>query len=207
MNRIIIGLHGHQSVGKTTAARRLAMRVDARRRSLVDPILEIAEGFGISPIEMREHPFKDQPLPWLGGITPRGFAKRIGRGLRRAFGDDVFAQRLIDQVQRDDCPIAIVDNVRLVSEVEAIGMFDLRHGDNPADLYSLLVHVERPGHEGDDGDDTEIEVDKSNPDRFCATLINDGTIEDLEARVDALLDRWRFEHPMLRPGVLQVAAS
>lgn len=207
LNRLIIGVHGHLGVGKTTAARRIAYRLDARRRSLVDPIIEIAIGFGISAIEMREHPFKDQGLPWLGGTTPRQFAKRVGRGCRRAFGDDFFAQTLIDRVMHEEDVATVVDNVRLLAEVDAFDMYDLRDGGNPADLYTLQIHIERPGYEGDAGDETEIEVDQANPARFCATLINDGTIADLERRVDDLLEQLRFAYPLVHTLMLQASAS
>ena len=199
MNRIIIGFHGRTGSGCTAAARELAMRLDARRRSLHEPIVAIADDFGISPIEMTS--WRDHPVPWLGGMTPRTFLRLFGRGFRRAMGPGFLASHAVDMIQRGEDLYTVIDDVQRVAEVAELAPFDVRAGANPADIYTVLVHVNRPGVPGDPGDDGDREVDLVDPGRFAAVLDNDGDLTDLRLRVNQMFDRLRFAHPLLRrPG-------
>jgi dephospho-CoA kinase len=174
---VVIGLTGANAAGKGEVALYLAT-LGFRVHSLSDIVREeaMARGLGLS----REHLI------------------RVGNELRRAGGPGVLAERILPRLGARD----VVDSIRNPGEVEVLRRatrFVLLAVDAPEAL-----RFARSRARGRDGDpltleafrEREREENSSDPDaqRLLATfrladrtLLNDGTIDDLESRVDLAL--------------------
>jgi len=105
-------------------------------------------------------------------MTGRELLQYFGTEVCRAMSRDCWSHSCINEIRCDDIGVAIVKDVRFLTEVQAI-----RNSGNP----SFIIRVERPGHNGD-GHQSERELaDASGIDDFV--IQNDGSIEDLKKKV------------------------
>lgn len=105
----------------------------------------------------------------------RGFLKRLGADYARTLDVDFWVKRVratMEESLSRGVPIALT-GTRFPNELDLI-----------RDLGGLLVWVSRPGVE--DSSDTHSTESSVGPDDFDTVIVNDGTLEDLYAKVRAL---------------------
>ena len=119
---IIIGLLGPAGAGKSTAAEYLVEKYDATRYSLAKPLKEMAKRvLGFSDEQVYGTQEQKERVDPRFGFSARHFLQRLGtEGIRETFGPDVWVDLLLRKVSAERPKIAVVDDVRFVSETIAI---------------------------------------------------------------------------------------
>ena len=106
----------------------------------------------------------------------------IGQGFRDRYGPNVWVNA------------ALLDYTRALKsdpDVEIVTVADMRYrkeADTLRDAGFYLVHISRPDRpiDRDPNHSSEIDLDGY---QFDETIVNDGTIGDLEAKIQAIVDR------------------
>lgn len=153
-------------VGKTTAADYLVERYDFRKYALADPIKQIAtESFG-----------------WDGAKDDRGrrLLQEIGT-VGRHYDPELWLDRFAERISANDGDRLVVDDLRLALEVEyleRLGFACIQIVRAPELITTLPPELARQQHE------TEVELECLN---FDYRLENNGTFDELFARIDALM--------------------
>ncbi len=172
---IVIGIAGPARAGKTTAAMHLVDAHGFGEYAFAEPIKRMVRaGFGLDE-EALYGADKDRVIPWLG-VTPRRLLQTLGTEWgRRQIADDIWL-RLADQWLKT-LPRwitgAVFSDVRFENEAN----FVRSHG-------GTVVHLIR-------GDAPEVEGHLSETGVRVAAgdivIRNDGTVDELYARLDDLL--------------------
>lgn len=181
---MIIGLSGYAQTGKDTVAKHLIEKHNYRRVAFADPI--------------REALLKLDPLVGVGefnsihlSIAVRGMGweetKRISPETRRLLqvmgtevGRDMFGQNFwVDQAMRNVSKFdkIVLTDVRYPNEYKAIKARD-----------GIIIRVVKPGTAAVNAHGSETALDNFS---FDATIVNDGTIYDLNKKIDKLLEERR----------------
>lgn len=185
----LIGLHGRKQAGKDTCGARLAeahgyARVafaDPLRVFLaaLDPLVGVRDGgllrlsTVLAEVDGDWDRLKDEAHDPVHREI-RTLLQKVGNEAGKAvFGESVWADRGLETARRLAGPVVFTD-VRFDVEAAAITAAGGR-----------VVHVVRPGTGGPvDPHASEAGID---PRWISATLVNDGTVEELWARTDALV--------------------
>lgn len=185
----LIGLHGRKQAGKDTAGARLVdahgyTRVafaDPLRRFLerLDPLVGCRDGAGLRLSEVlaaaqgQWDRLKDEAHDPVHREV-RVLLQRLGSEAgKTVLGETVWADTGLAAARRAGGPVVFTD-VRFDVEAEAIVAAGGR-----------VVHIVRPGAGGPaDPHPSEAGID---PRWIAATVVNDGTVEQLHARIDALV--------------------
>jgi dephospho-CoA kinase len=177
---LVIGLTGPNACGKGEVASYLA-RQGYAFHSLSDVVREEAQARGLPP--EREHLI------------------RIGQELRRAEGPGVLAERLLPRLAAN----AVVDSIRAPAEVAVLrGRPDFRLVaiDAPVEVrWQRAVERRRAGDATDlesfkaqealeNRDDPASQQILRAMELADAQVVNDGTIEALQEKIDRLIGRW-----------------
>ena len=191
---MIIMLNGYSGVGKDTVAEYLASKHGYSRYAIADPLREMLEM--INPIVDVDRRSGDA-IHLADALADGGWdrAKRgcsevrrlleaTGQAARDALGKYVWMYALEHRTSRDSIRLGsrnsdvVVSDVRYENEFQWLGndAYDLNGGE-------ALVRVERPGI-GPVSDHVSAGV-LSYPDY---TIVNDGSLDDLYAKVDALVE-------------------
>ncbi len=183
---MVIGLTGHFHAGKDEVARRLVARYGFRRHGFSDALKgEVRDRLGrtlVAYVLERAHLMRvDPPADMEAEIrrllyiqrTPvtRALLQEWGTELRRAEDEDYWVKALwatVDSIE--DVPKIVIADTRFPNEVDSVRS---RGG--------LLARVVRPGFSGNDHA-SEHYIDGLSVDH---EFRNDGTLEELWARVDA----------------------
>ncbi len=188
----LLGFCGAAGAGKDAAAAALCAHGWARV-SLVDPLKEAcALWFGWSreqlwgPSELR-----NQPDPAWDGLTPRRALQLLGTEGVRALHPDVWARLALrraaerlapdptDWTRAPGCAGVVVPDVRFANEAEAIRAAGGR-----------VVRVVRPGLEA--GEAWRAHASEAQDFEADWHLVNDGSLEELQAAAAALPERnWK----------------
>lgn len=171
----IIGLSGRAGSGKTTVA---GMIPDAVVLQLADPLYTaVSTMLGVPESMLRSPAYKEKPLPGIDK-SPRQMLQTLGTEWGREMVDRQIwirmLERRIDALRNQGVRTIVVADVRFENEAAAIRRMD-----------GEVWRVYRPGAEGvasyhssEDG----VVLDEHEPE-----IANDGTLDDLRARVlDAL---------------------
>ena len=177
---MVIGLTGPNACGKGEVATHLA-RQGFALHSLSDIVREEARARGLPP--EREHLI------------------RIGQELRRAEGPGVLAERLLPRLTAK----AVVDSIRAPAEVAVLRSrpdFGLVAIDAPVEVrWRRAVERQRAGDATDlesfraqeqleNRDDPASQQVMRAMEMADAHIVNDGTIDELHAKIDQLVARW-----------------
>jgi hypothetical protein len=174
----LIGLCGDAGAGKGSVAAVLA-GMGFLEMAFADRIYQaVAVITGYSIADLKNRRFKEEPLPWLGGKSPRHLLQTLGTEWgRQTVSPDLWVtmtMRHIDHLARglDDIAVVITD-VRFANEAEAIRQ---RGG--------VIWEVRRPGASCLDaaaaGHSSEGGLDESLVD---AVIWNNSTLESLAHEV------------------------
>lgn len=179
----IIGITGRARSGKDTIGRWFRDHRDAYVVNFAWPIkVAIERAFSLPP-EVWNGPEKERELEWLGR-SPRYLAQTLGTEWgRNLVGHDVWIaaleHRLRDtRVWYQDCLVVVTD-VRFDNEAAWVR----KHGH--------LLHVTRPGADGDVGILGHASEAGIAPEAGDYHVVNDGTIDELYAKLDELFPRRR----------------
>jgi hypothetical protein len=86
----IIGISGKPEVGKDHMAKMLAGHGYVRE-SLADRIRELTmQVTGLTMRQLREHPYKDEPVPEFNNKTPRELTIEMGASVETVFGPEIW---------------------------------------------------------------------------------------------------------------------
>ena len=168
----LIGLCGSIGAGKSTVAKALVWQLGYWRVPFAAPLKSMMYAIGLEDEHLNGDQ-KEQPLDLLCGKTPRQAMQWLGTEWgRNLIGEDFWVKAWERELTS---PRIVTDDARFENEFEAIR----RNG-------GVLIRVVRPGLTTSvfAGHSSETAWQNVTPD---ATLINDGTIEELETKALALV--------------------
>jgi hypothetical protein len=190
---MIIGINGPIGSGKSTVANILEKNFGFETVGFADKLKESAAAlFGIDPKDweyIKNDPTARISLRWEGengprpgqwwsevSVTGRDFLKRYGtEAHRKVFWDNFWVDVLLDK-----------ENSHLFGGNVAI--YDARFDNELARIREVggkNIQIRRPGHEFDPTHPSEA---PPNPDLIDCIIHNDDTLEDLEWRINSLVE-------------------
>lgn len=186
----IIGLTGQKRSGKDTVAGLIEMHTSRPwqksmlRESFAGPIRSAVAGMlGWSMAELEEH--KELPLARLDNTTPRHMMQTMGTEWgRQMILSDLWVRllevRLEKEINYGFYDVGVITDVRFENEAKMIKSMD-----------GIILRVVRPGLPPPDGHSSETPL----PDDLVdATIVNDGTISELSAKVGEFMRNNRIPH-------------
>jgi dephospho-CoA kinase len=178
---MVIGFTGQPSAGKGTAAAYLGTKYKA-----------VTYRFSTPPRDILNRLYQPVTRPTLQALATL---------LRAQFGNDIFAQTLLKDLEREQAALIVLDGIRHVDELRILRQrpdFVLVAIETP-----LEVRFERIQHRGENADDTTLTLEQFRKQhehqteqgiadlmqQADHTLKNTGTPEQLYAQLDALLEK------------------
>jgi broad specificity phosphatase PhoE len=177
-----IAFNGAKESGKSTACKYLERKYDAKIIAFASPLKSVvAEAFGLDVRDLHDPEKKRSVLPEFG-VTPRQ--------LLQVVGTELFRKELIAKLPELGAKLGMsIWAYRTLCTIRAtsgnIAVEDLRFDDEARLVKAegfLRVKIVRPG--------LKVEEDKHESELGCETdieIVNDGTISQLEAKLDALV--------------------
>lgn len=181
MKQLVIGLCGRKRVGKDSIANHLADTYGFTQTSFAAPIkaglVAMLKDYSyVTPDIFERADLKEKPIPCLGDgtITPRHLMVTLGTEWGRdQVANDLWTRGLLLRLPRlfmRGHRLVVVSDVRFRNEALAL------QNDG-----AVLWHITRPGF----GSDNTHRSEQETLDDLCTEHIqNDGTLQDLRARVD-----------------------
>lgn len=124
-SNLIIAFTGARGVGKTSVAKELIEngKCDYALESFATPIKSMLKAMGLTEHFVNDPDGKQQPIPWLDGVSGRELMQTLGTSWgREMVSDDVWLralnQRLIKYIGSDK--IILIDDLRFDNEAEFI---------------------------------------------------------------------------------------
>lgn len=169
-SKMLIGLTGPARSGKDTVGNMLRDGQGFTRVAFADPIRRmVAEVLDVPVDRLYDGPFKDTPVKWLLGRTPRYLMQTVGTEWGREQVDrDLWLKIAMRKV--DEGGLVVITDVRFENEADAIRQ---RGG--------FIWHIERP-----DAPKVEAHVSEAGVQRqlFDYVIHNDGDLAKLQRTVD-----------------------
>lgn len=166
----IVGLCGYAGSGKSTVAKHLVGNHCWEHRPFAGPLKKMLMALGLTD-EHIHGKLKEVPCDMLGGKTPRWAMQSLGTEWgRNLIHPDLWTMAWQAALPNGACPGVVVDDVRFANERLLI----LRLG-------GMLIEVCRPGVEQASSHVSEVGIAGDH------VLLNNGSIADLQRRVDWLL--------------------
>jgi hypothetical protein len=182
-DRKLVGLVGHIGSGKSTVAQRLTTTHGYKEYSFAQPLKKACQAlFSFTDDQVYgDYKIKETPDHRWFNVSPRQVLQFVGTDLLReqmdrlmpGIGKDIFIHAFINAYQGMTTNVVISD-VRFDNEVKAI-----------KDLGGIIIKIERDGIQKHSDHTSEALVDVIEPDYVLA---NDGTLEELHAKIDALIE-------------------
>lgn len=174
----LFGIHGKARSGKDTVVKYLTDNYGFIRNAFADPLKRAAQQmFMLTDAQTWDENLKEEVIPYWG-MSPREIFQKIGtEGGREVFGDDVWLKRwYFHYNQFKDLTHYAVPDVRFPNEADYI-----------RSLGGNMWHVLRDGA----GLSNERAAHASEaglvPDAKDIIIRNNGTLEDLYAQVDEVM--------------------
>lgn len=178
---MLIGITGHKFSGKSTVASMLSEMLGYPVVSFADKLKDVCCVLtGCTREQLEDFSFKEKhlvptylwPLCAHGEATPtyRRFLQCFGTDIMRALNPNIWIEATLYDAPED----AIISDCRFVNEQEYIN-----------DLHGIVVRIVRPNYSSHDVHSSETEMRDIVPD---VTIVNDGNIEELRAKVEALVN-------------------
>lgn len=170
-----VALCGPIGSGKTAVAEYLAVRHDYRPCKFAGPLKAMLQTLGLEKEHLEGHS-KEAPCDLLGGLTPRHAMQTLGTEWGRGCMGPDFWVRMWERQARWRMKFEeriVADDARFPNEVEAV-----------RSLGGVALLIRRPGT-------SPVALHESER-RFSELagtklVVNDGTLEELYARVDEAL--------------------
>jgi hypothetical protein len=181
---MVIGIVGRKRHGKDTVADFLTSKYGYEKYSFANPLkLGAMEMFGLT----EEQVFGDQKevIDPLWGCTPRQILQVLGTELLqydiqnhipafKEIGRLVWVKNFMRFYKNNPDKNLSIADVRFIHEANTI-----------KELGGMVIKVVRPGMPDGDFHASEVEIDHIDYDHL---IINDGTLQDLYDKVDAILN-------------------
>lgn len=181
MPALIIGLVGLQGCGKGTVAKHLEERFGAKTFRYSAILKEMLERLALE--------------------NRRDSLTTLSTALREAFGEDALSYAIARDAIRSDAPIAVVDGIRRIEDIsglEALPQFHLVEivSDAKTRFERLRGRTEKidevgmtwEGFLAGEDNPTEQTIPQV-ASRAEVRIANDGSLEDLQARIDDVVHR------------------
>lgn len=173
---MLIGICGVAGSGKDAAADVLVSRYGYIRNKFADPLYEMVSAMtGYTVSQLQDRTLKEKPIRWLDGKTPRELLQTLGTEWGRGMVcSDVWIRSLQKRVERalEDGRPSVITDVRFDNEARWIHTMG---GEVWRVVRDVPGHLAcRAHHSSEEGIEDGL-IDR--------TIVNDGTIEDLGARV------------------------
>lgn len=167
---MIIGIAGKKQVGKNTVASMLQYLIEEKydKEFTILPFAyilkkNVSDILHCRPERLEEEWFKEMPIDWLYGITPRDLLQRIGTEVGRHIDSNIWTESYFRAVDSD--ANLIIPDVRFKNEVDSITQ---RNG--------VVIHILR----NTSYTDTHIsETDLDNYKNPNYIIINNSDLSDL----------------------------
>jgi hypothetical protein len=174
---VILGLCGAAGSGKSSVASRLHLEHGYASWAFADPIYAaVAAITGLEIAELQNRGRKERVLPWLGA-TPRRLLQTLGTEWGRGISDTIWIDSTFRRIDASGWDRHVISDVRFVNEAEAI----IARGGH-------ILRVERPDAACLDAQAAAHASEAGIPDSMVlATIKNTGSLPDLEAAVDSLI--------------------
>lgn len=180
--RVVVSVYGYKGSGKSTVAGMLVNEYVFDLFKFADGLKSMLASFGLTPDQI-DGPDKEIPCEMLCGKTPRWAMQSLGTEWgRKLIGEDVWVnawKRAVQDWLDNDYSAVVVDDMRFQNEVDAVKSFN-----------GVLVKVVR-GEPSADQHESEKHIDSFAPDY---TIVNNGSLEDLENAVHDLIEKINNEH-------------
>lgn len=169
----LVALCGLAGSGKSTIAKMLIDDLDFHRVKFAGPLKNMLRSLGLGDMHL-EGKLKEVPCPLLGGKTPREAMQSLGTEWGRDLihpdlWTNAWKAKVQDYLDRGFSVVA--DDCRFPNERKAV-----------QELGGLTIMIERPGTAPVNGHISEQYL------MMCdATIVNDGTMEDLNQKLESLL--------------------
>jgi len=185
MQKIILGVSGEIASGKDTVGK------------------YIAEKYGAATIRFSQ-PLRDT-LDRLHLEQNRENMARLSLHLRKAFGEDIFSKVILAEAGKSQGDLVVVDGVRRASDIihlEAEEHFYFVYVEtSPEARYERLI---KRHQNTDDTTKTEVQFGKDAlletetqisalKERADFVIDNDGTLEELYAQVDTIVEKLKIQ--------------
>ncbi len=180
MVKHIVGLTGEMASGKSTVAKYL---INTHKASL--------HRFSIPLRDVLKRLHLDESRTNLG---------KLSTNLRETFGQDLFARIIFNEVKEDNKEVVVVDGVRRVEDIHylrELPEFKLVYIKVPIEArYKRISHrTENSDDRGktfeqfkkEQAQEAETEI-QGLEERADIVIKNDGTLEDLYAKIDAIVE-------------------
>ncbi len=191
---MIIGLIGQKRVGKDTVAGMFKeLNHDFRTYALADPIKDIARiMFGFSEKQLYDSEKDLVDSKW--GIKPREFFEQFGTeimqfdiykylpGLEEKVPQRLFwVHSLLSKIGKSNDKDVIITDVR--------GMHELREINKRKAIFIRIIKPDRHVTDSEFGHITQKEPNEIGDEYLFDTIVNDGSLEDLKAKVENVWKR------------------
>lgn len=177
-NRPLIGLAAKAQSGKTTVANMLISQYGYSHVSFAEPIRQfIADLTGITRDDLEKAEIKEAVIPWIGR-SPRYMMQTLGTEWGR---DTILADFWIKRAMRQVNDLSwarmpsVISDVRFDNEAKAI-----------REAGGFVIHLVRPDALVVASHASEAGVSRESTDY---TIVNDGTLEDLGHKVQAVMSQ------------------
>jgi dephospho-CoA kinase len=183
MGKIIIGMIGKAGAGKDTVADYLCENYGFSRVAFANPLKEgVKEIFMLTDEQAYDRQEREKPLKYFPDWTPRKLYQYFGTELLRDnFDDDIWIKLFKKRIETMQNNKIVVTDVRFPNELSEIRGFG--EMDN---MSSHLFNVIRPDHNGVNVGISN-HASESHDLQGDFTIHNDGTIYDLNVKVDNLM--------------------
>lgn len=195
IKRIVFGVFGNAGHGKDTVANLImaecrARKIHSKKFALADPLKRVAMeligmpaevAFGTDDVAERERLRQS----WAAyGKNGRQWLQWVGTELgREQISPDLWVDRAVDTVVADTQGIRVfaIADCRFHNErIKLFEKFTERY------VAFFTIRVKRPDVPINSGHQSESEVASMTDDLFNAVLVNDGTVDDLRAKVKVI---------------------
>jgi hypothetical protein len=153
-------------------ARKFAGPLKGMVYSLLDRLLPI----GVNAGDFVDGDKKEAPIPELGGITARRLMQTLGTEWGRGLDRDFWVRTMEAELRRFSHSAVVVDDMRFDNEWVSM-----------KNLGATLVRIRRPGEYTTSP--SHISEGRLDSHPFDVTIDNDGTVEDLYAQIDKLVNK------------------
>ena len=190
---MIVGIGHVKRVGKDVAATALSRELGFQRRAFADKLKDLAlltDPLVTTQIQATNIGAGRGRLSWVvqgmgwdeaKAVYPevRRFLQEVGVGARKTFGEDFWVKQAVAGMKKTDN--VVFSDVRFQNEIDAV------HAAG-----GKVIRIDRPGHVAEDH---VSETALSGFDGWDAVIVNDGTVQELEAKVVDTVKGWLAEKP------------
>jgi hypothetical protein len=181
---ITIGMIGKAGSGKDTVADYIVEKYGYSKIAFADPLKKAVQiMFDVDDDHMFDRDLREKELDEWRPWSVRKLLQFVGTDLMREQVDkDIWMKNAVSRIKKMNR--VVISDARFPNEVD--GVRERLAGYSKV----FFIRVSRPGHEdakgGIQGHESESHVDSLNAD---IEIINDGTVEDLYAMVDDVMER------------------